>query len=228
MVHAGNKGSQAAKAAGKDLGNRGRGFLAEAKGKLRREAVSERRLAARIRSKLGHVTRHPSAIEVEVVADRAILSGPILTADADAALSAARSVRGIAEVEDRLERHETAEGVPALQGEPDLPPRSRHLLIRPWPPAGRLAAGTTGSALALAGAKRRGPLGITLAALGAGLLARSLAADPVRRSGRQAPPRDGAEEAARSPLTPEERAPAAIRQAPRTRRPELSANAKPS
>jgi osmotically-inducible protein OsmY len=71
----------------------------------------------RIRAELARVVSHPRAIEVSVLHEGCVsLSGPILSSEADAALAAVAGMRGVATVEDNLERHDSAEGVPALQG----------------------------------------------------------------------------------------------------------------
>jgi hypothetical protein len=46
-----------------------------------------------------------------------ILSGPVLAAEVDELLSKVKKVKGVHEVESRLEVHESAENVPSLQGE---------------------------------------------------------------------------------------------------------------
>lgn len=191
MVHARKRARATSIATARDLANRSRGAAAELRRALRREEISNRRLRARVRAQLGHVCSHPSAIAVEERDGRVALTGPILADEAHRAVAAIRSVRGVAEVEDRLERHQSPDGVPALQGGPDRRPAALPLLVRPWPPAGRLLAGGAGSVLtvtgAVAGAQRSAPAGYVLAALGAGLLARSLVADPRRllRRGRE-------------------------------------------
>jgi hypothetical protein len=145
-VHVLRKAGEAAGKASCDLGNRARGLLAETSSKLRPENPDDQLLRERLRSKIGHVVSHPSAIDVTVEDGHVILSGPILAAEVDRLLKAVRSVKGVEKVENRLEIHETAEGVPALQGGRTVPRRWR-------------------------GSKA---LGAALSAVGLGLLARSL------------------------------------------------------
>jgi osmotically-inducible protein OsmY len=74
-------------------------------------------VGSRVRAELARVVSHPRAIEVTIIHEGCVsLGGPILSSEADAALAAVARVRGVATVEDNLERHESAEGVPALQG----------------------------------------------------------------------------------------------------------------
>jgi Putative phospholipid-binding domain. len=78
--------------------------------------VSDEVLAERVRSKIGHVLSHPGSIEVSVEGGRATLTGPILAREVDGLLATVSRVRGLTGVENRLEIHEEADGVPGLQG----------------------------------------------------------------------------------------------------------------
>ncbi len=102
----------------RDLGNRAHGVAAEARHALldRDERVDDGVLVERVRAALGRAVSHPRAIEVTAHDGRVAVSGPVLAAEAEALLAAAAAVRGVTGVEDGLERHETPEGVPALQG----------------------------------------------------------------------------------------------------------------
>jgi hypothetical protein len=103
---------------GRDLRNRALGAGARLRGALAAdEAVPDAKLVQRVRSRLGRETTHPHALAVEASGGNVVLRGPILSNEADRVLRAARSVRGVAQVEDRLERHCAADSVPALQGE---------------------------------------------------------------------------------------------------------------
>lgn len=69
-----------------------------------------------MRAQLGRWVSHPHAIEVAADSGHVTLSGPILQSEERQLLQAAQSVRGVHEVESRLEVHKTADNVPALQG----------------------------------------------------------------------------------------------------------------
>ncbi|MFP3940461.1 MAG: BON domain-containing protein [Thermoanaerobaculia bacterium] len=99
-----------------DVGNRARGVVLERVHRFRRERPDDGVLVQRVRSQLGHHTSHAHAIHVEVGDGRAILSGPALAAEVEELVAAVGKVRGIEAVENRLEVHESAENVPALQG----------------------------------------------------------------------------------------------------------------
>ena len=93
----------------RDLGNRTRGLVAEAGSRLRREQADDRVLGERVRSELGHVVSHPSGIDVTVREGRATLSGHLLAGEHEPLLLAVVRVRGISDVEDRLQVHESDE-----------------------------------------------------------------------------------------------------------------------
>jgi hypothetical protein len=99
-----------------DLRNRARGTLAEASGRLRREDVDDAVLEARVRSRIGRAVTNPGAIEVAVANGCVTLSGPALEPEVATLLSHASSVRGVREVENRLDGHAEARQVPGLQG----------------------------------------------------------------------------------------------------------------
>jgi BON domain-containing protein len=116
-VHVMKKGGEAARKTSRHLGNRTRGLVAEAGSRLRREHPDDRKLRERVRAELGRAVSHPGAIEVTAQDGLVILSGPVLASELDQLLATVRSVRGVKDVENHLEVHETPDGVPALQGE---------------------------------------------------------------------------------------------------------------
>jgi hypothetical protein len=111
-------GACAVSGASKDARNRLKGIVHEAGKRVRPvEPATGSQLAAQIRSRMGHLVSHPHAIDVSVEEERVVLEGPILAREADVLLSAVRSLPGVGHVDDRLSRFDSAEGVPALQGE---------------------------------------------------------------------------------------------------------------
>jgi uncharacterized membrane protein len=173
VVHLINKAGEAADTAARDLGNRGRGMVAEGRSRLRSETVSQSVLEARVRSELGRLVTHPGAIEVVADGGRVTLCGPVLADEVDALLSGVSSVRGVEEVENRLEVHERAGDVPGLQGQGPRPEPRFELLQENWSPAARLLMGILGGTLALRGMRGRGPLDAALAVTGLGILSRA-------------------------------------------------------
>jgi osmotically-inducible protein OsmY len=78
--------------------------------------VSDEVLIGRVRSKIGRLVSHPHAVAVAASAGRVTVSGPVLTHEAHQLLKGIAAVRGVKDVNDQLERHDSAEHVPALQG----------------------------------------------------------------------------------------------------------------
>jgi uncharacterized membrane protein len=175
---AGAVGSAAGKT-WRDLRHRAEGAAARGRSVFARAAGADGVLVARVRSRIGRLTSHPRAIGVEAEDGRVVLSGPVLASEAETLVAGARSVPGVESVEDRLERFERADGVPALQG----PARrvSRRLLRQNWSPTARLVGGAAGAALAVAGARRRDWIGGGMAIVGLGVLTRAATNRPVKR-----------------------------------------------
>lgn len=180
LVHGAHEVAEEAEKGARDLAHRTRGALARGRSVLRRGAVPDDVVVERVRARLGRACSHPSAIDVRCEAGTVFLSGPILRDEVDDVLSAVSRVRGVDEVQDRLEVHDTAENVPALQGgavrRGQVGRRGNG-----WTPAARLVGGAAGAALLGWGVTHRGPLGWASGAVGTGVLVRSV----VNRSWRR-------------------------------------------
>jgi uncharacterized membrane protein len=164
----------------RDLGNRARGLVAEARGRLTRAVADDPVIVARVRTVLGRVVSHPRAIDVTSEHGWVTLSGPILADEVDDLVAAVRGARGVEEVENRLEPHATADGIPALQGGVFREPRPE-LARENWAPATRLIATAAGAALALWGAQRKGVPAAAARFAGTALALRGLTNLPARR-----------------------------------------------
>ncbi len=161
--------------ASRDIRNRARGVLAETTGKLSDQGgTSDWVLEERVRANLGRLSRHPGAIEVNANQGQVTLSGPILKEEVDRVVSGVSKTRGVNEVNNRLEVHETATDVPALQGKGQRPEPTSELLQQNWSPTARLLTGAGGMALTLYGLARRGITGTAMGLMGAGLAARGI------------------------------------------------------
>jgi hypothetical protein len=165
-VRAYHVGSDALRKSSRDLGNRSKGLVAGARSKLSKGDAPDQVLEARVRSQLGHIVSRPGAIQVEVAQGCVTLRGQVLASEQSGLLAAVHGVKGVSEVVDQLDVHDSSTGVSALQGGEV---RQRRTL----PPALRLLAGTAGGALAVACLKRRDRLGAALGVAGLGLLATS-------------------------------------------------------
>jgi hypothetical protein len=166
VVHTAHELEEAARVGSHDLAHRAEGLKAEMSS-AKRPAPQDTRLEQRIRSELGRVCSHTHALRVEAQGHDVRLSGPVLASEVDEIVQSVAGVRGVEEVETDLEVHESAEGVPALQGE--------HVHRRPprLPPAAHFALGTTSGLLGLAALARGSVIGFALGALGTFACARA-------------------------------------------------------
>ena len=125
--------------AGRDARHRAYGTAASLGSLVRHDEVDDQILAERIRAKLGRLVSHAHAVDVDVSDGVATLKGPILEQESNRLVRAVGRIRGVQHVIDRLERHEQAGHVPALQGG-----RARtrvHIRMSYNPPAGWLGHG---------------------------------------------------------------------------------------
>jgi BON domain-containing protein len=193
MVHAAHKTGDAMDATSRDIANRARGAVAEIRGRLRNEDVSDDVLSGRVRSRVGAVVGRASSITVEVHDGRVTLGGPVLAHDLERLLRRVAAVRGVKDVEDRLDVHAEPGNVPGLQGAHRTPRGGEvfDLMQRNWSPSTRFFTGLTGLGFAAWGLNRLDALGIAVATVGVGLLSRAVANIPISRlsgidAGRQA------------------------------------------
>lgn len=165
-----------------DTANRSRGILAETRAMFRSHDAPDVIVMERVRSAMGRVVSHPSAIAVHVEDGRVVLGGQVLAGEVDGLLSTVENVRGVRGVENRLETHEEPGDEPALQGGSPPPGPSRYgFMDANWPPAVRLWADVGGGALMLWGMFRGGLVGKAAGMLGAGLMARGVTNLEARR-----------------------------------------------
>lgn len=83
--------------------NRAVGAVAEVRGRLGDDDVADEQLVARVRAELGHHVEHMRPIEVTAENGTVTLSGPLPAEEMPAVLAAAEKVRGVQQVENRLE-----------------------------------------------------------------------------------------------------------------------------
>jgi uncharacterized membrane protein len=180
-IHTVNKAEHNLEAACRDIAHRANGVMCEMTSMFRPDEVSDRVLVERVRSKLGRYCSHPGAIQVAAHDGCVTLAGPILAHEADECLAALCRVRGVGDVEDRLDRHEHADGISALQGGRERPGAEFELMQANWSPAARLLAGAAGGALMLNCLTRRTPGAILMGTLGFGLFMRATTNLETRR-----------------------------------------------
>jgi hypothetical protein len=179
-IHAGKAARSFGAKAGRDLANRSRGLLASARSSIHEESVPDDVLCDRVRSHIGRLTSHPSAIAVSAREGAIELRGPVLEEEAQRVLEGCRRVHGVHQVVDLLDRHAGPERVPGLQGAP-RPPPATELWQERWPPGARLLAMVWGAALAARGLWTRRPAPLAAGAAGALLALRGAANVPLRR-----------------------------------------------
>lgn len=158
----------------RDLRNRTRGTIAAIQSRLTSEEPDDSVLVDRVRSKVGRVVSHSSAIEVTAVNGNVILSGPILASEVPHLLSCVKWIHGVKDVTNNLEVHEEAGNHPALQGGRERPGDRFELFQENWSPTARLLAGAAGASLAVYGGTRRTALGAGLGAAGLLLMTRGI------------------------------------------------------
>lgn len=87
----------------RNLRNRSSGAVAEIASRFRRDTADDDVVQERVRAVLGHVVAYPHAVEVTVRDGRVVLAGTVEGGELGRLVAAVRKVRGVAEVEDRLE-----------------------------------------------------------------------------------------------------------------------------
>lgn len=167
-----------------DAENRARGLYRQSRSALHRETTDDEVLAERARSVLGRVCSHPGALEVTCTDQVIHLSGDILSDEVKRVLHGVRNVRGVKDVVNELRVHESAESVPALQGE--AKPRGTAIpeyLQDNWSPAPRVLAGAVGLGLlaSVFGAPRANAGTAALGFAGAAILLRAVSNRPLTR-----------------------------------------------
>lgn len=141
VVRASRKTRDGVDATARDLANRTRGIAAATRGRFISDDVDDERLVERVRAKLGRLSSHPRAIDVRAQDREVTLYGPILAHEVDRVLSTVAAVRGVRSVINELEPHESAEGVPPLQGEGRVAGSSIDILQHKWAPATQALVG---------------------------------------------------------------------------------------
>jgi hypothetical protein len=171
--HAARIATNAAGKTRRDVRNHLLGVVADLEFLFKTGEVSDDVLEARVRSKLGRVVSHPGAIEVQSVNGVVVLSGPILAAEVHPLLGSVGAVGGVRNIENHLEVHEFAGGIPALQGGRPRRREREGPFKTNWSPTTRLLATAAGGALTIYGVKRKGLPGSAMSSLGIGIITRA-------------------------------------------------------
>ena len=182
IAHSLHEGEDALGVIGRDMSNRAHGAAATLRSSLYDDHPDDDVLVARVRSALGRVVSHPSAIDVEAHDGRVALSGPILKDESPLLLDAVWGVRGVRDVRNELEEHEAPGRVPGLQGgRRQRPGRRAGFMQENWSPSARGLAAIGGCLGALYGLSHRGAAGLLAGASSFLLLGRALSNMELRR-----------------------------------------------
>lgn len=101
---------------GRNLRNHARGRVAQARHLLRDEPVDDVTLVERVRAALGRAASHPSAIEVSAHDGSVTLIGPVSASELDVVIEHVASVRGVRDLDCRLECQEAPAEGPLAEG----------------------------------------------------------------------------------------------------------------
>lgn len=181
LVHLNRKMELGLDQAARDARNRSAGLAARTRRQFDEDDAPGAVVRERVRSELGRVVSHPHAIEAGVQDGRVTLAGPILADEVEPLLAATRRVRGVDEVENRLEVHESPGNVPGLQGQPRPREPRAELLQENWTPSLRVLMGGLGAVALVGGRRAAGLRGALAGAVGSALLGRAVTNLPTRR-----------------------------------------------
>lgn len=95
--------------------NRGAGAVAEVRGRLTEEEVTDEQLVARVRAELGHHIENVRPIEVAAEGGNVTLRGDVPAQELPAVIAAVEKVRGVEWVDDRLEPRPDTAGEPTAE-----------------------------------------------------------------------------------------------------------------
>lgn len=159
---------------GRDLRNRTLGTLKAIQSRLSSEQPDDMVLVDRVRSKIGRVVSHPSAIHVTAQNGNVTLAGPILASEAPHLVTCVSWVPGVKDVTNNLELHAEAGNHPALQGGHERHGSRFPLFQENWSPTARLLAGAAGTSLMVYCGMHRNALGTGLGTAGFLLATRAI------------------------------------------------------
>jgi uncharacterized membrane protein len=179
-IHVGHKLGDGLAATARDTRNRTLGVTAEFRRRFSRQQPDDEVLHDRVRSALGRLVSHPGSVTVTAFEGRVTLGGQVLEHELDPLLRGLDRVPGVREVQNELDIHRSANGVPSLQVSKDRESGAEGTREN-WPPATRFVVGAVGGLVALQGSRSRGLQGQMLSLVGVSLLARAASNLPARR-----------------------------------------------
>ena len=102
----------------RDIGKEAWGLLAEAQGAFEGPIEDDDALAERVRTRLGRAVSHPDKVQVSVENGVVTLTGTVAAAEFDRLVSGVLRVRGVRDVNDRLDVRPTADGARDFENTP--------------------------------------------------------------------------------------------------------------
>jgi uncharacterized membrane protein/CBS domain-containing protein len=162
-----------------DLKNRFQGAWFETEKIFERQTPTDEKLEAKIRTRLGRLASHPHAIKTTVENGKLNLSGQILADEEALLLRSVAALRGVREIENKLERYESAEHISSLQGENRVRRRILARKTEKWATGARILAAAAGASLVAFGAKKRNGATSLAATAGTALLTRAAVNKPL-------------------------------------------------
>jgi uncharacterized membrane protein len=181
FVHTANKAPDLVGATVRDIRNRAQGLTSTVGSLFVADNASDEVMVQRVRSKLGRIVSHPHAINVSSQNGRVTLAGPIIAHEVDDLIGCVSAISGVTDIVNKLEDHNEAGNISALQGGQLRKSYHSEFLQENWSPAARVCASATGAGLVTWGLIRREPLCLLVGTIGLGLLARGLTNMPVKR-----------------------------------------------
>jgi len=157
----------------KDFRNRTRGMMYETASWLRSEPTADWILEERIRSKLGHWSANPGAIDIRVENGVVYLTGAIIQAEVDELASNIRDMQGVENIENQMDIYVDPAYIPN-QGEESANSNGAEDFRGRWTPTARLASSMGAGAMLIYGRGRKGLIGSVLSLAGLGLAFRAL------------------------------------------------------
>ena len=135
----------------RDTAHRLKDMFKEIEGLFKRESIDDQILIDRVRTEVGRVSSHPN-VEVIIENGCVTLLGPVVDREEQRVLRAARSVKGVCAVFNRMEPYQPRQNM-QIQTSRE---RQLDILQTHWAPATRILVGAIGVSVAAAGVKGGG------------------------------------------------------------------------
>jgi len=153
----------------RDSRNRLIGVLEQTKRLTERELIDDRILEDRVRTEVGRFSSHPN-VEVIVENGRVTLLGPVVDREEKPVLKAAKSVRGVVAVKNRMKPFKPLDTMPTQQPKPE----QLDIMQAHWAPATRVLVGAIGASLIGTGVRASGFRGAIPRLAGLALILRTV------------------------------------------------------